>query len=400
MKKKIFDVHGFFSFAIFGNGRLYEYLCYQHDFFVSKKLRNYSFSIEVVDKMEYKNSKRLLDGKEEFIRDGSYFIYNFNGASVRFDGSMELKMQKKIEIDEGFSKMKANTIIDMFFRIFNLKNEVYLVHAACIEKENKGVLVPAWKGMGKTNACLEFVKEGFSFLADDKVWVGVDKKVYSYPRYVVIKGDDNFEFIDKLRVREKLRLVFRFILSKLFNLKRRPISIVVNMLAKPLVKYYRIQELFDQVASKVASRPGGYTRIIKTGARLGDNAEMCFIELVDYNELMLKETKAPAKPTPAPLFAKAPITAPFAPAVTKPAPTTVETISPTPVSPSQDVKVLIAAEALSTAELKLTQSIVERLDVILKTVSFIPEKSVSAILVTILSKPPSVSSFINPFKRL
>ena len=243
----------FFSFAIFGNGRLYEYLCYQHDFFVSKKLRNYSFSIEVVDKMEYKNSKRLLDGKEEFIRDGSYFIYNFNGASVRFDGSMELKMQKKIEIDEGFSKMKANTIIDMFFRIFNLKNEVYLVHAACIEKENKGVLVPAWKGMGKTNACLEFVKEGFSFLADDKVWVGVDKKVYSYPRYVVIKGDDNFEFIDKLRVREKLRLVFRFILSKLFNLKRRPISIVVNMLAKPLVKYYRIQELFDQCQTIASS---------------------------------------------------------------------------------------------------------------------------------------------------
>ena len=58
---------------------------------------------------------------------------------------------------------------------------------------------------------------------------------------------------------------------------------------------YSVQELFDQIATKVASRPGGYTRIIKTGARLGDNAEMCFIELVDYNELMLKETKAPAK---------------------------------------------------------------------------------------------------------
>ena len=47
---------------------------------------------------------------------------------------------------------------------------------------------------------------------------------------------------------------------------------------------------------KVATRPGGYTRIIKTGFRLGDNAEMCIIELVDFNELMLKNAE-PAKKT-------------------------------------------------------------------------------------------------------
>ena len=46
-----------------------------------------------------------------------------------------------------------------------------------------------------------------------------------------------------------------------------------------------VSELFREVAVKIADRPGGYTRIIKTGTRLGDNAEMCFIELVDYNEL-------------------------------------------------------------------------------------------------------------------
>ena len=43
---------------------------------------------------------------------------------------------------------------------------------------------------------------------------------------------------------------------------------------------------------KIADRPGGYTRIIKTGNRLGENAEMCFIELVDYNENMAKEKVA------------------------------------------------------------------------------------------------------------
>jgi large subunit ribosomal protein L17 len=48
-----------------------------------------------------------------------------------------------------------------------------------------------------------------------------------------------------------------------------------------------IKELFSIVSEKVANRPGGYTRIIKLGNRLGDNAEMCFIELVDFNETML-----------------------------------------------------------------------------------------------------------------
>lgn len=52
-----------------------------------------------------------------------------------------------------------------------------------------------------------------------------------------------------------------------------------------------IKELFAVVGEKVADRPGGYCRILKTGHRLGDNAEMCFIELVDFNENMLKDTE-------------------------------------------------------------------------------------------------------------
>ena len=51
---------------------------------------------------------------------------------------------------------------------------------------------------------------------------------------------------------------------------------------------YAVTELFKEISVKIADRPGGYTRIIKTGHRLGDNAEMCFIELVDYNENMAK----------------------------------------------------------------------------------------------------------------
>ena len=48
-----------------------------------------------------------------------------------------------------------------------------------------------------------------------------------------------------------------------------------------------VAELFRDVAPKIADRPGGYTRIIKTGQRLGDRAEMCMMELVDFNDMML-----------------------------------------------------------------------------------------------------------------
>ena len=58
-----------------------------------------------------------------------------------------------------------------------------------------------------------------------------------------------------------------------------------------------VKELFGVISEKVAARPGGYTRIIKLGNRLGDNAEMCMMELVDFNETILNATEEKATKT-------------------------------------------------------------------------------------------------------
>lgn len=73
-----------------------------------------------------------------------------------------------------------------------------------------------------------------------------------------------------------------------------------------------VAELFREVAPKIAERPGGYTRIIKTGQRLGDRAEMCMMELVDFNTMLLggqetkkaKTTRRAGKKKPAAAVAK------------------------------------------------------------------------------------------------
>ncbi len=63
-----------------------------------------------------------------------------------------------------------------------------------------------------------------------------------------------------------------------------------RMAFRYLQNKYSVKELFDNISEKVADRPGGYTRILRTGYRYGDNAEMCIIELVDYNEGMLNKS--------------------------------------------------------------------------------------------------------------
>ena len=94
----------------------------------------------------------------------------------------------------------------------------------------------------------------------------------------------------------RLRL-FAYTSSPLLTRAKEDSTHARRIVFAELQNKFAVKELFGPVAEKIADRPGGYTRILKTGNRLGDNAAVCFIELVDFNENMLKE-KADKKAAP------------------------------------------------------------------------------------------------------
>ncbi|MEI8272903.1 MAG: 50S ribosomal protein L17 [Paludibacter sp.] len=100
-----------------------------------------------------------------------------------------------------------------------------------------------------------------------------------------------------------------------------------------------VTELFQNVSQKIANRPGGYTRILRTGFRIGDNAEMCIIELVDYNENMLKEkaAKKAARTRRAGTAKKTETAAPAAVAAPVAAPVVEEVVVEEPIAVAEEV---------------------------------------------------------------
>ena len=112
-----------------------------------------------------------------------------------------------------------------------------------------------------------------------------------------------------------------------------------------------VSELFRDVSEKVANRPGGYTRILRTGNRMGDNAEMCIIELVDFNEAMLAakaEAAAPKKRRSRRGGAKAETVAPVT-----------ENLKDKAVKAVEETKAVVEDEIVSDAEVVEDETVVE-----------------------------------------
>ena len=114
-----------------------------------------------------------------------------------------------------------------------------------------------------------------------------------------------------------------------------------------------VKELFATVAEKIATRPGGYTRIIKTGFRLGDAAEMCMMELVDFNELLLadaasrkakttRRSRSAKKGVSAPVASVAPVAEVAAPLIVEEAPAAI--VEETPAAVVEETPAAVVEE--------------------------------------------------------
>jgi large subunit ribosomal protein L17 len=124
-----------------------------------------------------------------------------------------------------------------------------------------------------------------------------------------------------------------------------------------------VAELFRTIAPKVAERPGGYTRILKTGNRLGDNADMCIIELVDFNEFYTAETTTTRRATRRGRRSRATSTPTPAPTTPTPEAETVETVEtveePTSEVEAEVEEVEIEAKSEETEEVVAENEITE-----------------------------------------
>ncbi|MCE2840481.1 MAG: 50S ribosomal protein L17 [Bacteroidetes bacterium] len=120
-----------------------------------------------------------------------------------------------------------------------------------------------------------------------------------------------------------------------------------------------VKELFATVAEKIATRPGGYTRIIKTGFRLGDAAEMCMMELVDFNELLLadaasrkakttRRSRSAKKGVSAPVASVAPVAEVAAPLIVEEAPAAI--VEETPSAVVEETPAAVVEETPAVVE--------------------------------------------------
>lgn len=120
-----------------------------------------------------------------------------------------------------------------------------------------------------------------------------------------------------------------------------------------------VKELFATVAEKIATRPGGYTRIIKTGFRLGDAAEMCMMELVDFNELLLadaasrkakttRRSRSAKKGASAPVASVAPVAEVAAPLIVEEAPEAI--VEETPSAVIEETPAAVVEETPAVVE--------------------------------------------------
>lgn len=205
---KTYILHDFYVIKICGNGKAARGLAKQLNGFevCEDKADLQKVNLEVsVDSV---NSGDIVLGsknKLSFNRKNKTFIVSDRGNSIQLQGREKLSNQSEIIVDKNMSSDFTIFLVESLMRISCICKKVVLGHAAAVSLKNKGVLLLAWQGSGKTTTCLSFVQGGFDYLSDDRTWIKTGGYLLSYPRYVRINKSNIHVFYKHFNFAKKLR---------------------------------------------------------------------------------------------------------------------------------------------------------------------------------------------------
>ena len=159
--------------------------------------------------------------QKSFHKINDVFIISVDGEQL-FLNKLDLQ-KKKIEISctSGFNEPLLILMVEYFLRLAAIEYEIILVHAGAVSINRFGELYLGWAGAGKTSAVISKINKGYSYLAEDRIWLD-DSKVYSYPRYIRVNYS-NAHILKKYLSFSKSKIccdiIFENILRRAFNNK-------------------------------------------------------------------------------------------------------------------------------------------------------------------------------------
>jgi len=248
---KLFFIIHKVRICVNGSGSLFNYFKFQFRHFAVNDINNQKININLT--ISTKDSFSSIITKQTSISENKYcyasnenFLWVVREKKMSLPSAIDLSKTLEITAENTFPKMHFNTIFDFLLRLYLIKEGFILIHAASVSKNNKGIVIPAWKSVGKTELALKLVKHGFSFMGDDKIWINQNNEILSYPRYVVIKESNANSFIEfvgrKYLIKSKIKSIL--LLKNNSSILKILYNKIVSTILKNKIYHFPIERLY------------------------------------------------------------------------------------------------------------------------------------------------------------
>jgi serine kinase of HPr protein (carbohydrate metabolism regulator) len=273
--KKIYSIHNLYRISLSGKGRIADNIDFQlKNFSINNALLMHCDKIlEVCTKKIDKGLCSTLGkfGSIAYQRINDKLLVIKDNQSIELDGSIDIVKQSHINLEENADEDLTIFFLESIIRM-NLINEgIALLHSAAVAQNNRGLLLLAWQGTGKTTSCLSFVKNGFDFMADDRVWVNCKGEIFAYPRYVRINKSNIHVFYKDLDIKSQLQYSLCVKLETLLK------HVKIYDRSKRVKKVFNSGILLPKIALDIHD--------FKDNADICNKAELSFIIYLEKNEI-------------------------------------------------------------------------------------------------------------------